>query len=160
MWERLSLGDWVGIISLILAVPVGVMSHLLGHYFLHYLEKRKLVRLNATRQQAIQVYNRIKAFHNRTKDRYAYYLLLTGWAVICAIASSTSTILVVMTNGDFDILLRPADAFLFLLAFTFALFAVVLMMAIYETSRQLARFDDYKAELERKWGTIDETPDA
>jgi hypothetical protein len=153
MWERLNLSDWVGIISLILAVPIGLASHVLGHHFLRYLEKRKLVKLNATRKQAIQVYKRIKAFHNGTRDRYASYLLLTGWSVICAIVSSSIIILTATTNIQDSAGLLP-----FLFALFFALFAVALMMAVYETSRQLARFDEYKAELEQKWGAIDETP--
>jgi hypothetical protein len=61
MWDRLDVGAWVGIIALILAIPVGVMSHVLGHRFLVQLDKRKLVRGDATRQQAIRVYNRIKS---------------------------------------------------------------------------------------------------
>jgi hypothetical protein len=44
---------------------------------------------------------------------------------------------------------------LFLLAVLFAVFAVILMLALYGTSRQLDRFDDYEAEFEKQWGPID-----
>src|SRR5690242_20558145 len=80
--DQLDVGAWVGIVALILSIPVGVMSHVLGHRFLIHLERRKLVKGDATRQQAIRTYNRIKSFHNRTRDRYPYYLLLAGSAVI------------------------------------------------------------------------------
>ena len=129
MWDRLDVGAWVGIIALILAFPVAVMGHLFGHRLLLNLERRKLVKGDATRQQAIQAYNRVKSFHNRTRDRYPYYLLLAGSAVICAVASST-------IGG--------------------ALLAVLMMVGLYQTSRHLDRFDDYKAELEQQWGPIDD----
>jgi hypothetical protein len=157
---QLTVGDWIGIIAFILAIPVGVMSHVLGHHFLRHLENRRLVRRNATRQQAIRMYNTVKAFHNRARDRYAYYLLLAGWAVICAVASSTCIILISFMKPDVDLLPGPLGTVLLVFAVTFALFAVLLMMGIYETSRQLARFDDYKAELEQQWGPIDENPEA
>jgi hypothetical protein len=146
----------VGIITLVLAIPVGVMSHVLGHRFLLHLEKRKLVKGDATRQQAIRAYNRIKSFHNRTRDRYPYYLLLAGSAVICAVASSTSIILIVLINTDIQIPVSPLTLLFFVLAIGGALLAVLLMVGLYETSRHLDRFDDYKAELEQQWGPIDE----
>ena len=136
------------------------MSHLLGHRVQVYLEKRKLIRSNATRQQAVLVYNRIKSFHNRTRDRYPYYLLLAASAVICAVASATSIIVIVLTNPDTMIPLSPLTFLLFFLAIGGALLALILMVALYETSRHLDRFDDYKAELEQQWGPIDEkTPE-
>jgi hypothetical protein len=156
MWDRLDVGAWLGIAALILAIPVGVMSHLLGHRVQVYLEKRKLIRSNATRQQAVRLYNRIKSFHNRTRDRYAYYLLLAGWAAICAVASSTCMVLIVIINPDVNLVPGPPSPalILLLLAVLFALFAVIFMLALYETSRQLDRFDDYKAEFEEQWGPI------
>jgi len=161
MWDRLDVSAWVGIITLILAIPVGVMSHVLGHRFLGHLEKRKLVRGNATRQQAIQMYNLVKSFHNRTRDRYPYYLLLAGSAVICAVVSSTSIILIVLINPDMNIYPSPLGTVLLVLAVLFALLPVLLMVSLYHTSRQLDRFENYKAELEQQWGPIDEkTPEA
>ena len=155
MWDRLGVGDWLGIAALILAIPVGVMSHLLGHRVQVYLEKRKLIRSNATRQQAIRTYNRIEAFHNRTRDRYAYYMLLLGSATICAVASSISIILSALIDLDRSIVLISPSLILLLLASLFAVLAVVFMSALYETSRQLDRFDDYKTEFEKQWGPID-----
>jgi hypothetical protein len=161
MWDRLDVGAWLGIIALVLALPVGVMGHVLGHKVLLHLEKRKLVKGNATRLQAIRAYNRIKSFHNRTRDRYPYYLLLAASAVICAVASATSIILIVLTNPDTMIPVIPLTFLRFFLAIGGALLALLLMVGLYETSRHLDRFDAYKAELEQQWGPIDEkTPEA
>jgi len=33
---------------------------------------------------------------------------------------------------------------------------MLFLTAIYETARQIERFDEYKAELEQRWGSIDE----
>lgn len=157
MWNRLDVGAWVGIVALILAIPVGVMSHVLGHRVQVYLEKRKLIRSNATRQQAVRVYNRIKSFHDRTNDRYPYYMILVGWSAICAVASSTCIILIVIINPDINLVsgLPSPSLILLLLAPLFAAFAAIFMLVLYETSRQLDRFDDYKAEFEKQWGPID-----
>lgn len=156
MSDQLDLGAAVGIAGLILAIPVGVMPHVLGHRFLQQLEKRKLVKANTTRQQAIRMYNLIKSFHNRTRDRYVYYLQLVGWAVIFAILSSSSVILIVLIKPNMKISSPdPLAVVLIASAFVFALFAVLLMVGLYETSRQLDRFDAYKAELEQQWGPID-----
>ena len=84
--DQLDVGAWVGIIALTLAFPVAVMGHLFGHRLLLNLERRKLVKGDATRRQAIQAYNRVKSFHNRTRDRYPYYLLLAGSAAQAMIA--------------------------------------------------------------------------
>ena len=126
MWDRLDMGAWLGIIALVLAVPVGVMSHVLGQRFSAYLEKQKLVRGDRTRQQAERMYKRIKSFHKGTKDRYAFYLALIGWVTIFAIASATFTILLALINPD--ILYSPPgalppSAILLILAIACAIFA-------------------------------------
>jgi hypothetical protein len=155
----MDLGALVGIITLALSVPVGVLTNLLTPRFSLYLEKRKLIRANATRQQAIRMYNRVKAFHNGTRDRYPYYLQLGGWAVICAVASSTCIILIVLIKPELLRPIGPSAFVLLVLAAVFATFSVLLMAGLHGVSRQLDRFDDYKAELERQWGPIDENPD-
>jgi hypothetical protein len=99
-------------------------------------------------------------------------LLLAGSAVICAVASSTSIILIVLNNPDSQIpvigpvtvvlpVISPLTMVLFVFAVAFGLFAVLLMLVLYETSRRLDHFNDYKAELEQQWGPIGEkTPKA
>ena len=50
----------------------------------------------------------------------------------------------------------PIDYAIFLLlAVGATLIAVILFTAIYETARQLERFEDYKAEFEQRWGSVD-----
>jgi hypothetical protein len=156
--EQLDVGAWVGIVTLLLAIPVGIMSHVLGHRFLQHLEKRRLVKSGQTRQQAIRSYNMIKAFHTRARDRYAYYFLLVGCSVLCAIGSATLTIVLVLSNPDFSTDVRPQQMILLLLTVLFFVLAVLLMASFYGTSRQRDRFDAYKAEFEAQWGPIDPPP--
>jgi hypothetical protein len=35
-------------------------------------------------------------------------------------------------------------------------FSLILLAAIYDTSRQIERFDDYKKEFEHRWGPVDD----
>ena len=89
-------------------------------------------------------------------------IVLAGSAVICAVASSTCIILIVLINPDIPMIpLTPVTLLLFVLAIGGALLAVLMMVGLYQTSRHLDHFDDYKAELEQQWGPIDEkTPEA
>ena len=104
-----------------------------------------------TKDQALRIYNRIQAFREGRRDRYSYYILLAGSAVLCAIASSTIIIGVLLISPSFE----PTMLFL-LIALILALFAVGFLAGIYETARQLERFDDYKKEFEERWGPLSE----
>jgi len=86
--EKDIIGLWVGIISLVLAIPLGIASNLLTTRLLSYLERRRLIKARKTRQQALQVYKRIRAFQEGRRDKYPFYILLASSAVLCAIASS------------------------------------------------------------------------
>ena len=99
----MSIGDLVGIISLVLAVPLGVYS-IFAYWLMRELEQRRLIRANETRQQAIRTYKRITAFRKGTKDKYAYYLLTVGWAAICVVVSGTATILVVLLDPEMNVI--------------------------------------------------------
>ncbi len=142
---------WIGVITLVLAIPLGVASNLLTHRLVSFLEKRKLIKTHRTRQQVLQVYNRIKSFHDGRRDRYPFYLLLASSAVICAVASSTIVILIVLINPDTSIL-----PIILMLAVVFFLFALLFLAGLYETARKLEQFDKYKAEVEKRWGPIDD----
>jgi hypothetical protein len=163
MLANLSIGDWIGIISLALSIPTGVLSIFVYGWITAGLEKRKLVKTDQTRQQAILAYQQVKAFHNRTKDRYAHYLIVVGWAVILAVASCTMVILLFVLYPDIHVDLNPDSklipgagvAILFLLAIVFALLAVAFMVSIYSVSRHLEHFDAYKKEMEERWGPMD-----
>ena len=43
-----------------------------------------------------------------------------------------------------------------LLAVMASLIALLLLIGIYDTARKIERFDDYKEEVEKLWGIIDE----
>jgi hypothetical protein len=156
----MDVGAWVGIIALALAIPLGVISAVLSQPVLRYLERRKLVKVNATKQQAIRAYNLVKSFHNRTRDRYPYYLQLTGWAVIFAVASATCIILIALIKPDIQLFgqVEPVGSLvvgLFVGAVACASISGLLMLVLYGTARNLDRFDDYKRELEQQWGPIE-----
>jgi hypothetical protein len=142
---------WIGVASLVLALPVGIASILLTPRLISYLEKRKLIKTRKTRQQALQVYNRIKAFKEGRRDRYPYYILLASLAALLAVAASTVVIVVSIISPSFE------NAVLSLgLACVIALMSVAFLAGIYETARQLERFDDYKKEFEERWGPLNE----
>jgi hypothetical protein len=146
----MDLSGWIGVIALVLAVPLGVASHLLAIRFGSFLERRKLIKTHKTRQQAIQGYERIKAFHEGRMDKYPYYMLLMGSAVLLCIVASTIAIVAVVVSPAFEIMFMC-----FGLAAIFVMLSIVLLAALYETARQLERFDDYKREFEKQWGPID-----
>src|SRR5262245_60568285 len=143
------LGLWIGVIALVLAVPLGVAANLLTFRVVAYLENRKLIKARKTRAQALVTYNRIRAFKEGRRDKYAWYFVVATSGVVCAIASSTIIIAVLLTSPGFE----PA-LILLLVAFILAMFAVACVAGIYETARQLERFDDYKKEFEERWGPL------
>jgi hypothetical protein len=140
---------WIGVIALMLAVPLGVAANLLTPRVAAYLDKRKLIKARKTRAQAILTYNRIRAFREGRRDKYAYYFVVASSGVLCAIASSTIMIAVLLTSPSFDWAL-----ILLFIALILAMFAVGFVASIYETARQLERFDDYKREFEERWGPL------
>ena len=146
----MDLGGWIGIIALVLAVPLGVASHLLAIRFTAFLERRKLIKTHKTRQQALLGYERIKAFHEGRRDRYPFYMLLMGSSVLIAIAASTILIIIFIVSPKFEnaVLWVAISAMLVIMS-------VVLLSGVYGIARQLERFEDYKKEFEKQWGPID-----
>ena len=145
------LGFWMGITALALAIPLGIASNLLPSRLVAYLKRRRLIKTHKTREQAIQTYKRIKAFHEGKRDKYPYYMLLVSLAVISAIAACTIVIAVLVSSPMFDVTM-----ILLFTAFVIAILSAVFLVGIYETARQLERFDDYKKEFEQRWGPIDD----
>jgi len=96
----MDLNAWISIIALVLTVPLGVCSFFVSNWLARQLEQRKLIKANQTKEQAIRLYKRITAFRKGTKDKYAYYLLIVGWAAICAVVSATVTIVLVLINPE------------------------------------------------------------
>jgi ABC-type Co2+ transport system permease subunit len=139
---------WLSVTALALAIPLGVASNLLTAQVIAYLEKRRLLKSHRTKQQALIVFNRIKAFKEGRRDRYPFYLILASSAACCSVIAST-LILVACIQQDLSFETRIAVA---LFALIGALMTIVLLGVIYETARQIERFDDYKAEFEKSWG--------
>jgi drug/metabolite transporter (DMT)-like permease len=146
----MELGAWVGIIAILLTVPLSVASIFVHNWLAGKLEQRRLTKANQTKQQAIRQYKLITAFREGRKDKYAHYLLWIGWAAICAVASATATILVVLLNPG------PTNPLiiLVLIAVGFFVIAILLILSVYVTERRLDNFDAYKAEIEEQWGPI------
>jgi hypothetical protein len=144
-----SIALWIGVISLVLAVPLTVIGNLISPRVASYLDRRQLIKARRTKEQALRIYNRIRAFREGRRDRYPYYILLAGSAVLCAIASSTIVVVVVLISPSFE-----PGAISLLIALLLALLAVGFLAGIYETARQLERFDDYKKEFEERWGPL------
>ena len=148
--DKLDLSAWISIVALILVIPLGVASNLLTYRFSSFLERRKLIKTHKTRQQALQGYERVKAFHEGRRDKYPYYMLLVGTAVLLCIVAATIVIVAVVASPPLEIILMC-----FGFAVVFAMMSIVLLAGLYWTERQLERFDDYKKEFEQQWGPID-----
>jgi hypothetical protein len=145
---NMDISFWLGVVALALAIPLGVASNLLTTKVIAYLEKRKLLKSHRTKRQALVVFNRIKAFKEGKRDRYSFYMILASSAVCCCVIASTLILLnCIRTDLSFEIRM-----IVFLLALIAALMTMALLAGIYETARQIERFDDYKAEFEKRWG--------
>ncbi|HEX3936564.1 MAG TPA: hypothetical protein VHX43_03585 [Xanthobacteraceae bacterium] len=100
--DKLDFSAWVSILALILAIPLGVASNLLAYRFSSFLERRKLIKTHKTRQQALQGYERIKAFHEGRRDRYPYYMLLMGSSFLIAIAAASIVVIILIISPKFE----------------------------------------------------------
>jgi hypothetical protein len=112
------------------------------------------MKKHKTRQQALVVFNRIKAFREGKRDRYAFYMLLVGAAIISALFASTLILIISIQVHEYPISIEYG--IVALLAVVAFLLALIFLTTLYETARQIERFDDYKAELEKRWGPIDD----
>jgi ABC-type Co2+ transport system permease subunit len=145
------LGFLMGITALVLAIPLGIASNLLTSRLVAYLEKRRLIKTHKTREQALHNYKRIKAFREGKRDKYPYYMLLVSLAVISAIVACTIVIAALVSSPTFEVTMILLST-----AFLIAILSAVFLVGIYETARQLERFNDYKKEFEQRWGPIDD----
>ena len=141
---------WVGITAFVLAVPLAILANLLTPRVASYLARRKLIKGTKSREQALIIYNRIKAFREGTRDRYAFYIVLLGASILCAIASSTLIVISPRMVTEYD----PLPLAL-VIAALLAFFSIFLVVAIYETGRRVEHFEQFKAEFEKRWGPID-----
>jgi hypothetical protein len=143
-WLELGIGILLGLPA---AYVIGILSHVHAIRFIHFRDNRKLLKKAKTREQALVFFNRIKSFKEGKRDRYPYYLICASVAIIFAVMAST----LVFVSIEIELAL---DKRLLISCFAFLFIAIsfVLVGAIYETARQLERFDDYKREFEERWG--------
>jgi hypothetical protein len=148
-WGIVGLLATIG--AVILAIPLSIVGNLLTRKVDAYLEKRKLIKFNRSKEQELANYKRVEAFKNGTRDRYPYYILLATAAVISAVGSATCLVLVILKYWDVDF---PSFPFVLapLFTFVFAIFALVFMVTIAETARHIEHFEQYEAEIRNKWG--------
>jgi hypothetical protein len=141
------------VVGLIGGYLAAILAILHTPRWVSFLQNRKLLKTKKTRQQALVVFNRIKSFHERRSDRYAYYILLSTGSVLSGLVASI--LFGIFFKYVWDIPIEIGDAIILILATGFVLLAALLLTGIYETARQLERFDDYKKEFEARWGPID-----
>jgi hypothetical protein len=151
---------WAGVIvTLIVGIPVayviGLFANMHAPKLALFLESRKLLKRANTRKQALVAYNRIKDFRENRRDRYPYYMLLASAATMCAILAAV--LLLMISIHSYELPISIEYLVVMLVAIIAILFALIFLVAIYDTARQIERFDNYKAEFEKRWGPIDDT---
>jgi hypothetical protein len=148
-WATLILG---AVLAVVLGTPVayliGILSNVHAIRFMQFRDNRKLLKKAKTRQQALLIFQRIKAFKEGKRDRYPFYMILASSAVCCSILAAT-LILTVVIRQDFSFEIRMVFGLLALIAVVLTIGALA---GIYEHARQIERFDDYKREFEARWG--------
>jgi hypothetical protein len=150
---------WGVIITLIVGIPgayiMSVLAHMHTPKFVQFLESRRLLKTHKTRQQALRPFYRIRAFRDGTRDRYAFYIILASGAVISAIVAC-ALFFILSQAPEYPLPIEyGVPLFLGPVA---SVLSLGLLSGIYETARQIERYDDYKKELEERWGPIDEAP--
>jgi hypothetical protein len=141
------------IISTPIAYVVGVLTIIHTPRLVQYLDKRNLLKRAKTKKQALGVFNLVKSFRDGTRDRYPFYIILASGAIICAMTASTLLLIIAIQNGG----LYPISfgyVLVALMAVLVLLFAALLLALIYDTARQIERFDAYKLEFEKRWGSV------
>lgn len=149
---NVDIGLWLGVLSLLLVVPLGIATNLLTPRVVAYLEKRKLLKTHRTKEQDLAAYQQIEAFKNGSRDRYSYYILIATSAVISSVGLATCVLLLLL---KYDYFMNETLGFpnpLLVVATLFFLFIVLFMAIIAETARRIEQFDKYKAEIRKKWG--------
>jgi hypothetical protein len=151
---NVDVGSWIGVVSLALALPVGVASILITPRLVAYLEKRKLIKSHRSKEQDLAAYRNIEAFKNGTRDKYATYIAMAVLSVIFAIGSATCVLLVALKGELIEGTILPSQPTVFLSLSAFGLFLVSFLsiFLIINAARRIERFDEYTAEIRKKWG--------
>ncbi|MGY4370736.1 MFS family permease [Bradyrhizobium sp. LB1.3] len=151
----MGFGDWIGIISLGLAVPLGIATNLLTPHLVSYLDRRRLIKWTRSKGQELRVYRQVKAFRDGTRDKYPFYIMMGALCVCFELAASTLALTAFITfpHPHFDITaLEPARFVIGLLSGAFFALGAVFLVTISATERRIDNFDEYTAEVREKWG--------
>ena len=150
--------DWVSVIVMLISIPIayfmGILTNLHAPRFGQFLDRRKLLKQAKTKKQALVVFNRIKSFRDGTRDRYPFYIILASSAIICATIASTLLLMISIQNGGLLYSISIGYIEVALIAIIALLFAILLLVGLYDTARQIERFDAYKIEFEKRWGSV------
>jgi hypothetical protein len=150
--EQFDWGLWLGVVSLALAIPLGIVTNLFTPRVVGYLERRKVLKTHRTRQQALRTYRLVRAFHAGRRDKYVFYIVWGNLAVIFEIFGVMAALLLLV--GDFD---RHEMLWVVaLIALLCVLVGFSLLMVIFDTAKKLENFDEYKADIEKRWAPITE----
>jgi hypothetical protein len=144
---------WLGvIITLIVGIPgaylIGILANLHTPRLIEFLDRRKLLKTHKTKKQALRVFTRIKNFRSGKRDRYSFYIIVSAAGVVSAVAASSIVVIAILTPD----LWWENRIVLFLISMLAAILSLICFAGIYETARQIERFDDYEAEFKKKWG--------
>jgi preprotein translocase subunit SecY len=145
--------DWLTLLfGVVLGIPVTFIIHILANLFhprlVAFLDSRRIAKIRRSKTQALSAYTRIKAFHDGTRDRYPFYIMLSSASVISAIAASTC-IVIIFT-------LKPDDpTYLIILAIFFALLMFLWLAVVQGTEHATEHFDEYRKQVERQWGPLE-----
>ena len=150
---------WVGLIlTVVIGLPgaylMGVLASLHTPRWSEYLQNRKLLKTRKTKQQALVTFNRIKDFREGKRDKYPFYMLLGTGSVLCAVFASTMILIISNQVLEYPVVVEYMTVAA--LAAVGIASSVILLATIYETARQIERFEDYKAEFDQRWGSSDE----
>jgi hypothetical protein len=149
------ISTWLGIAFFVLSIPMGVATNMLTPRFVAYLEQRKLIKSNRTKEQDIATYRSIEALKNGTRDKYPSYIAMAVFSVNCAIGGAACVLLLTLKYGTFDetsLFQSPHTVFLSLISSLFFLLSLLFLVIIVTTERRIERFDEYTAEIRKKWG--------
>jgi hypothetical protein len=139
--------DWSLLLGLALSVPLSIIANILTPRLIAYLERRRLIKTNKTREQAQRIYERIKDFREGKRDRYVSYLLLATCAIISSIVGATLVLVLISVPASFDA--RMTGGLCVFLAF---LFSAIFLISIYTTADRIANFDSYERQHKKLWG--------
>jgi hypothetical protein len=147
---NMGIGDWIGVVSLILSIPLGIAANLLAPRFLAYLENRKLLKTHRSREQALLYYNFLADLKSGRRDRYPYYILLGTQSVLCGIASATCILIFSMVK--FEDRLNQGPITIAAIGIIFLIIALVITSHIASVARRLENFEAFKERIRKTWG--------